>query len=254
MEGLLQTLESLNRKERFFLLGHALGNPTFRLSESFLTSLSYEVGIEVPPDARCWMDYHLDWVYAALEIAKTGSEGPHPSPAFLVAPEGAPDYRAKTSKEPYNINTNQEDCDLLVAFDSSGVTYLIFVEAKGVTDFGNRQLHSKARRLRRIFGKEGDSYEEVLPYFVLASPSKPAIATKSSKGLSIDELPSWMLRRREFYWVNLPLPRVRRVLERIDSNGSPSSKGQYWSAKKSENLKKLVAERSEAESDSDSQI
>ena len=35
MTGLLELLESFNRKERFFLIGDALGNRTFQLSNDF---------------------------------------------------------------------------------------------------------------------------------------------------------------------------------------------------------------------------
>ena len=46
---LSQYLESLNRKERFFLTG-----------------LRQVVGLNVPHDAFAAMDYHLDWMHVAL--------------------------------------------------------------------------------------------------------------------------------------------------------------------------------------------
>ena len=40
MTDLIEILESFNTKERFFLIGAALGNPTFKLSEDYSKALS----------------------------------------------------------------------------------------------------------------------------------------------------------------------------------------------------------------------
>ena len=51
MNELISLLESLNRKERFFLVGEALGNRSFRLGQNFRISLENASGVSIPPDA-----------------------------------------------------------------------------------------------------------------------------------------------------------------------------------------------------------
>ena len=87
------------------------------------------------------MDYHLDWLHAGL---------------FLALPEN--------DEEGVHLNTetvasdNQEDIDLLVAFEAEDITHLILIEAKAATGWTNKQTLSKAERLQRIFGKDGARY------------------------------------------------------------------------------------------------
>ena len=59
MMTLLQYLESFNRKERFFLIGDALGNPAFQLSDDFRVELNTAFGIHPLSNAFAAMDYHL---------------------------------------------------------------------------------------------------------------------------------------------------------------------------------------------------
>ena len=51
MKTLLEHLESFNRKERFFLVGNALGNPDFQLSAEFQAKLAEAFGIRPPNSA-----------------------------------------------------------------------------------------------------------------------------------------------------------------------------------------------------------
>ena len=45
MTSLMELLESFNRKERFFLIGDALGNRTFQLSTDFRARLGNVIGM-----------------------------------------------------------------------------------------------------------------------------------------------------------------------------------------------------------------
>ena len=69
MMTLMEHLESFNRKERFFLVGNALGNPDFHLSTDFQTKLNTAFGIQPPNSAFVAMDYHLDWLHAGPFLA-----------------------------------------------------------------------------------------------------------------------------------------------------------------------------------------
>lgn len=65
---------------------------------------------------------------------------------------------------------NQEDVDLLVAFEDGTTTHVILVEAKGDTAWSNKQMKSKAERLRVAFDGINDT---VKPHFAFISPSPP---------------------------------------------------------------------------------
>ncbi len=61
MPDLIEILEQFNRKERFFLIGQALGNEDFPLSKSFREDLGDAIGIDIPRGA-----------FAAMTIIWTG--------------------------------------------------------------------------------------------------------------------------------------------------------------------------------------
>jgi hypothetical protein len=71
-------LRRFNRKERFFLVGWALGNREFRLAPAFSRGISSVVSLEIPRDAFVAMDYHLDWIYGSAFLSATDdAEGIH---------------------------------------------------------------------------------------------------------------------------------------------------------------------------------
>jgi hypothetical protein len=87
--GLEQKLAHFNRKERFLLVGQALGNPGFTVGAAFRRSLAALLDRPVPKDAYCAMDYHLDWLFAALLWAE-GKVHPGPPCQAVVRHPGAP--------------------------------------------------------------------------------------------------------------------------------------------------------------------
>ena len=128
-------LTRFNRKERFFLVGWALGNREFRLAPASRREISSLLSLDVPRDAFVAMDYHLDWIYGSAFLSATDdAEGIHSNRDGLVS-------------------GSQEDMDLVVAFSAGETAHLIMVEAKGVTAWTNKQATSKARRLEAIFGR-----------------------------------------------------------------------------------------------------
>ena len=60
-----------NRKERFFLVGTALGNPAFRLDSVFSQPLGGTFALEVHSDMFVAMDYQLDWILLLVRLAST---------------------------------------------------------------------------------------------------------------------------------------------------------------------------------------
>ncbi len=204
VDELITYLKRFNRKERFFLVGWALGNREFRLSSAFRRELSSSLDLDVPAESFVAMDYHLDWIYASAFLASTGDPNTHhPNRDGLVT-------------------GIQEDMDLVVAFSAGETAHLIMVEAKGVTGWTNKQATSKTRRLEAIFGQRGDKWPGIRPYFVLASP-------KESQRLNCSRWPSWMKREDgRPHWMRMEIPSGLRMVTRCSESGKVSQEGQYW--------------------------
>ncbi len=200
----IANLESFNRKERFFLVGWALGNREFRLSPAFRRELSSSLDLDVPAESFVAMDYHLDWVYASAFLAATGDTNTvHPNRDGLVT-------------------GIQEDMDLVVAFSAGDTVHLIMVEAKGVTAWTNKQAASKARRLKAIFGQRGDTWPHIRPHFVIVSPREP-------EGLDCGSWSGWMKRDDGHpYWMRMEIPSGLLRITRCEESGKVSREGRYW--------------------------
>jgi hypothetical protein len=165
----------------------------------------------VPPDAFAAMDYHLDWIYAALYLALY-----------------KPDTEAPITQPPGNwLNSNQEDTDLLVAFDDSTGCHLVLVEAKGHTSWENEQMASKRDRLASVYaGAKLRDHPEVRLHYVLTSPRRP----KKLKGC----WPEWLDvggSDGSCHWIEMPLEEHWRPM-RCDRNGRASVDGTRWVVKK----------------------
>lgn len=202
--GFLELLESFNRKERFFLVGYALGKPAFTLDERFAADLGKVTGFRIPTTAIVFMDYHLDWIHAAAFLS---------DPAFVQA--DCYDNANKTN------TGNQEDIDLVIGFQDGGTTRLVLIEAKGDISWGNRQLQSKADRLNKVFGDDGANVSSVIPTFVLTSPN-------GSKGILLSGWPEWMRRGGKPLWMELPWPKNRRRVIGCDDRGNPFAKRPFF--------------------------
>lgn len=197
MKEILDILESLNRKERFFLVGDALGNRNFRLGTDFRKRLESVLGLAVPSDAWAAMDYHLDWISAAVHMVANG----HEFGEVWSNPEESPIVRG-----------TQEDVDLIIGFRDGSKTVLILVEAKGDTSWSNRQMKSKAERLGLIFGHGNGESEGIVTSFVVTSPSEP------TERLVTDDWPNWMVKDdRRPRWMPMDMT-GRRQLIRCDED------------------------------------
>jgi len=201
---LVENLKMLNRKERFFLIGEALGNRDFKLDSGFRGRLGRTLGLTVPDDTFVAMDYHLNWLYAALMLTYRPQEGGcYPDPDVYV-------------------EENQEDVDLLVAWDLPE-PHVIMIEAKGATYFTHKQMESKLRRLVKIFGQEARTWDSVTPHLCLVSP-------RESKGLRVDKAPGWARNGDKYYWMRLESWCGQRLaaVTRCDDDGNVSRIGGHW--------------------------
>ena len=202
MSHLLDHLRAFNRKERFYLLEEALkGDSTFRLDAGYRKRLGDKIGVPVPADAYVAMDYHLDWIQMALYLAAT-PKPPSPIP----------------NRDNDLFAANQEDVDLLVAFDRGRPTHLVLVEAKLETGWTNSQLNSKAERLGRIFADGRRGVDLARPHFVLTSP-------KESSDIRTDVWPKWMKCDGKPVWMELNHPPGLRQVTRCSASGKVSWNG-----------------------------
>lgn len=165
MADLLDYLERFNRKERFLLVGWALGNEDFTLGKAFIERLNRELELSISPaGAFVAMDYHLDWLWASLVLGTEGGEDTsHENPSEVVRKDG---------RSTRVIGATQEDVDLIIAYNQGVVSHIVIIEAKGVTGWTNKQMESKAERLKAYFGDEGGKWPSVTPHFVIVSPKK----------------------------------------------------------------------------------
>ena len=182
MADLVKLLSRFNRKERFFLVGQALGNKEFSLDASFCEELGKEIEVKVPRDAFAAMDYHLDWIAASLWAYR--------KPENLGSPFPNSDQV---------VTGTQQDIDLLIAFKAEHYYHLVLLEAKGGS-WNNNQMREKSQRLKRIFGEDGEKHPKVKPHFCLMSPRRP-------RRLEPEDWPAWMRRcgDQPYYWLKLNL-------------------------------------------------
>ncbi len=203
MNNLLEWLKLFNSKERFFLTGYLLGNYNFSLCQSFRNDLSELINIEIPSDAFSAMDYHVDWLYASLNLARENNLD-----------------KVYLNKNQV-IKAQQEDTDWLVAFKDQTGFHVILLEAKVTGGWSNKQMVSKAIRYREIFGENGNNWNNVMPHFVCLSPTKP-------RRLEINKWPQWMKPNNDILWLNIPKLDQLYKVTRCDENGLITSKGLYW--------------------------
>ena len=214
MSHLIDHLQSFDRKERSVVLQNVLNyeSNSVDLSKAFAESIQVALDGDpiVPTRVMLGIDYHLDWIELAL---------------LCTSDPGISMRRPFKHPTAQQINANQQDIDILIAFDAlvngNKLTYLIMIEAKAFTGWNNEQLRSKAERLRAIFGDEdGLNYSGIaLPRFILMSP-------KESERVEHAQWPSWMKPQGTPLWMVFDLP-VRVQATRCEHDGKRSAKGQY---------------------------
>lgn len=196
---LIELLKRFNRKERFHLLNQVVAGGV-SLDKDMARELDKKLSLGsllYDNSDRCFiaMDYHLDWLYAALFLAtlKEIDSDEVPRQFFkrecLKALDGAP-----------IVKGNQEDIDLLIGVEREGVVHLIMIEAKGDTAWSTKQMKSKIKKLKAIFGDVGDNFDHVKPHYVLLSPREP-------QKLKLT-LPEWIRNKdaeHEFSWMKLAM-------------------------------------------------
>lgn len=202
---LLHVLERLNRKERFFLFKTVINDHCFTLSDRIRQQLQEQISLDIPRTAFFAIDYHLDWLYAALML-----------------------HQSKDTNKIYptddvHVNQNQEDIDLIIAYRDTEYYHIVLVEAKGTLTWTNKQLQSKVQKLQRIFGANFELCPpDVKLYFVLSSPRKP-------QRINVSEWPQWLFGNDgQLRWFQLEVPNDRLKITRCTDAGTPNYDGAFW--------------------------
>ncbi|MEI6777834.1 MAG: hypothetical protein WCK70_13120 [Chloroflexales bacterium] len=157
------------------------------------------------------MDYHLDWLSVAIEVT--------------FRPHAKHIYRDTIA-----INQNQEDIDLLIAFDANGVTHLVLIEAKGVGGWTRKQVKSKLDHLTKIFGVSAADFPAgVQAHLLLMSPVKSLKLSRKDFETKFPDtvLPSWTFTDDHIPWIELKLPDDLQKPVRCDKDGAHKL-GDYW--------------------------
>ena len=213
-EEIIVTLESFNRKERFHLLSNATGDNGFKLCDEFIGRINNRFDIHIPENNFVAMDYHMDWIKAALTIVFESAEYPNG-----IYPNGSGKGR---------LNENQEDVDLLIGYCDKEKCHLIMLEAKAATGWTNKQLKSKAAKQEAIFYvSKVMIYPNVILHFALISPQKP-------KNLDMTySWPSyWLDKEDDINWLKLEMPDNQQRIVKCDENGRITEESNYWQVKK----------------------
>ena len=231
---LIQRLKNFNAKERYWLIRQALGG--FTADADFVDEVAKAAGVEPPDRSRLSetymaMDYHLNWLYAAL----TGH-----SPAGTAHPNTKWSEEASARAA---VENSQEDVDLIIAYPrQSGSVQIILVEAKCIGAFTKVQLESKAARLAGLLEaltSEGSlNNRNVDLRLVLMSPQKPKETLTSSMPGRLRRVFLVDTRKSEadeLSWLKLKVEKppagdflVVKFAGHKSEEQSPETKRRYW--------------------------
>ena len=186
---IIERLKMFNRKERDHLMKFALcespNEP--KISVPLWRLVSGNKGLRRPENARMFMgmDYHLNWLYAALATAEIecidgfdhldNCWGLGEQQLEKIEPKIVKGKKVSKDKAP--IQGNQEDADLLIAWidhKDRSLLHLTLVEAKLDSPWKPAQLESKMQRFALL---QAASHEMGLDWInwncLLLSPGRP---------------------------------------------------------------------------------
>lgn len=211
MKNFIDILKRFNSKERFYLIGKALGNREFLLSEDFKDLINEALNLMIPSnDVFTAMDYHLDWIYGSLVLYNENES---------KIEENIFNKNDKSGKK--MIYGTQEDSDLLICYSDNNIYNLIFIEAKGVMPWDIKQLFSKIKRLKDLFGNEGNNWINIKPYYLFMSPRNINLN-------DLSDFPEWALKNGKPVVLRLDIPQNLIKITRCDSKKKKDKNGDFW--------------------------
>jgi len=172
---IIQNLRNFNRKERDHLIKFALSeSPEHpQISKELWRAIRPKDGPTrrpKPSEMFIGMDYHLNWLYAALMVPNDYQNG-------IYGQENRWPDSFEVSKKERPLKPNQEDVDLILAFQENDELYITLIEAKLSSGWGIKQFESKFPRLCKLkrLTQPANSFGLTVKWrLMLASPSKPS--------------------------------------------------------------------------------
>lgn len=214
MQSLLSLLTSFNRKERHALLDKIFENKIAYFSPKFIDALTKITGSNIPSNYNWFIDYHLDWIEAAIfyylnkldanEVQSINRDGDESYPKFT-------------------LDFTQRDVDFLVYFQINSCHKFIIIEAKYDTGWDNKQFRTKAGRLKEIYSNyvfinsKIKSNVSIEFYCIIMSPKHPA---------KLQNIEGWK-------WLELPQKQELYTVSRTE-NKKKSREGNEWSCFKTD--------------------
>jgi len=198
--GFVKVIQAFDSHERGILFQWSAGSP-FMLSAVLRQRLANAVQVDVPGDAYVATDYTLDWRHAAITCSRDPGAWHKPQPLGHGT-----------------ITGSQEDVDLLVAWEEKG-PHLVLIEVEGSTGWSNKQMRSKADRLKTIVTPK--VLEEMAAHFVLVGPSR-------SRGLQTEFWPEWIHKQGRTHFVKLADPGPRWSVQLSEPALEPPSSSTRW--------------------------
>jgi len=174
---IIQNLRNFNRKERDHLIKFALSDSPEQpqVSKDLWRAIRPKNGSKQrpkPSEMFIGMDYHLNWLYAALMVPNDYHDG-------ISGQENCWPDSSEADENGEPIRPNQEDVDLIVAFHANDELYITLIEAKLSSGWDIKQFESKFPRLCKLKRLTQPSKRFGLTVkwrLMLASPSTPSLA------------------------------------------------------------------------------
>lgn len=232
-KGIIEKLRAYNRKERDHLIKFALCRKYAQpeVSEILWEKIFGKEDKPGPEHTYVAMDYHLNWLFAALATGEKDIEFPAENSWRFdeISPRG--------EKDRMPIQGNQEDIDLLVAtLCSNGNPSLRIrlIEAKLDSAWTSEQINSKKERLTLIKEYSEKKYGDLVEWqFLLMSagnpPSRHGFAAKEFTGRYLwmrDPKKHALKKGSVFRHISIPPHQDLLKVERLSATGPGSEQWQ----------------------------
>ena len=228
---LTQCLEVFNRKERYWLIRNCCGNGddlALPLNDGLIDTLAGEFKELLSVDLKnAWwaMDYHIDWLIAALTLYQ--DKETHNQENVK--------HNARNQSKVCDILGTQEDFDFIICADNT----IILIEAKLSSGWDYDQLFHKIDRLERMH----ELFKNINKYFIMLSPNFSNIEKTSElvkKTLTntkttcycmqtppTTDIRAFLVKAGSNHHNNSDETRFLKVI-RCNEHGTPDDKGTYW--------------------------
>ena len=194
---IIANLKLLNAKERYHLFNLAIDKKELKIGKHFAKTIENLINVAIPDKHFAAIDYHINWLYAALSIDVLNDNNEH-----------------EINNEIFKSNI--EDVDLIIVFEKCEGYCIIMIEAKLTDCWTNNQVNSKITRLNTLFDNIQENNIET--YFILMSPMK-------SEGLVIENTKRWLDAKNKPMWIKMESPTLYMLTK-------SKKESKYWKVKK----------------------